>query len=217
MVKTSEDDGNSWSVARKLPEGILGPIKNKPIELPNGDILSPSSVEETAYRWKAHIELSTDQGENWQYIPVDTSSQFNVIQPSILLYGDHKLQILCRSREGNVMQAWSVDDGKVWGDLTRTTLLNPNPGTDAVTLKDGRQLIVYNPDVPGKEWFNNRGKLHIACSLDGEHWEDVAVLEDSTKEEYSYPSIIQSADGLIHVIYTYDRKNIKHVILEGVQ
>src|SRR5690606_25718930 len=136
--KTSEDDGYSWSAARKLPERILGPIKNKPIELPNGDILSPSSVEETTHRWKAHIELSTDQGENWQYIPIDTGSQFNVIQPSILHYGNHKLQILCRSREGNVMQAWSVDDGKNWGALTRTTLLNPNSGTDAVTLEDGR-------------------------------------------------------------------------------
>lgn len=214
MVKTSDDNGDSWSVAKKLPKGILGPIKNKPIALSNGDILAPSSIEETEHRWKAHIELSADQGETWQYIPIDSTSSFNVIQPSILHYGEDKLQVLCRSREGNVMQAWSADGGKTWGPLTRTILLNPNSGTDALTLKDGRQLIVYNPDTPGKEWFNNRGKLHIACSLDGEHWKDVAVLENGTKEEYSYPSIIQTADNLIHVTYTYDRKNIKHVVLK---
>ncbi|MFC0320062.1 MULTISPECIES: sialidase family protein [Olivibacter] len=214
MVKTSTDDGLNWSSPQKLPDGILGPIKNKPIQLANGYILSPSSVEVTENKWRAHIELSKDDGESWQYIPIDTASEYNVIQPSILTYKNQRLQVLCRSKEGSVIQSWSEDGGLHWGSLNKTALLNPNSGTDAVTLRDGRQLIVYNPDVPGKEWFNNRGKLRIACSMDGQKWNDVAVLEDGTNEEYSYPAIIQTSDGLIHVLYTYDRKNIKHVVLQ---
>jgi alpha-L-fucosidase len=96
-------------------------------------------------------------------------------------------------------------------------LPNPNSGTDAVTLKNGLQLIVYNPDLPGKDWFNGRSRLRVAASRDGAHWEDVVVLEDGTTEEFSYPAIIQSRDGLVHITYTYDRKNIKHVVLQEIE
>jgi predicted neuraminidase len=212
--KTSDDDGRSWSLAVTLPKGILGPIKNKPIQLLSGVILSPSSIEEENGRWKGHIERSEDGGLNWSLIQLDTNKKFDIIQPSILQYPNGRLQVLCRSKQGKVVQAWSNDNGKSWSKLSATELLNPNSGTDAVTLKDGKQLIVYNPDIPGKDWFNGRSKLSVACSIDGKNWKDIMVLEDGNKEEYSYPAIIQTRDGLIHITYTYDRKNIKHVVLE---
>jgi predicted neuraminidase len=214
MVKTSDNNGQSWSPAKRLPEGILGPIKNKPVQLANGTILSPSSVEVTENRWTAHMEKSDDEGKTWELIPVDPESKFDVIQPSVLFYGNNKLQILCRSKQGSVVQAWSSDGGNSWGKLSKTALLNPNSGTDAVTLKDGTQLIVYNPDVPGKDWFNGRSKLRLASSRDGKTWKDVLILENGTKEEYSYPAIIQTNDGLVHITYTYDRKNVKHIVLK---
>ncbi|OUJ74193.1 sialidase family protein [Hymenobacter crusticola] len=215
MVKTSTDEGKTWSAPRQLPPGILGPIKNKPVQLANRTILAPSSIEEKTERWKVHLEKSTDQGQTWQVIPVDNASAFDVIQPSILVYPGNRLQILCRSKQGSVVQAWSTDGGNSWSTLSKTTLLNPNSGTDAVTLKDGSQLLVYNPDVPGKEWFNGRSKLRVAQSKDGQTWHDVAELENGTKEEFSYPAVIQTHDGRVHITYTYDRKNIKHVVLQA--
>lgn len=213
MLRTSMDDGKTWSSPQKLPEGILGPIKNKPVQLADGTILSPSSTE-TRESWKAHIERSTDLGATWQLIPVDPGTAFNVIQPSILFYPGNKLQILCRSREDKVVEAYSEDNGKTWGALSATNLPNPNSGTDAVTLKNGLQLLVYNPTTRGKEWNNGRAKLSVAVSKDGKQWTDVAVLENGTKEEYSYPAVIQAKDGKVHITYTYDRKNVKHVVLE---
>lgn len=214
MYKVSADNGKTWSEAVRLPDGILGPIKNKPIQLSDGTILSPSSTE-TLENWKVHIERSTDQGKTWQKIPVDPETEFGVIQPSILTYPDGRLQILCRSKEGNVIESWSDDQGLSWTKMKRTELLNPNSGTDAVTLKDGSQLIVYNPLIPGKEWFNGRFKLNLAGSEDGVNWKDIMVLENGTKEEYSYPAIIQSKDGKVHISYTFDRKNIKYIILKN--
>lgn len=213
MYKLSKDNGRTWSRAEKLPAGILGPIKNKAVQLSDGSILCPSSIERKDGKWQAFIERTDQSLKLWQSVPVDTGGKFDVIQPSVLFYGK-KLQVLCRSKQGNVIQSWSDDGGKTWSPLSRTGLLNPNSGTDAVTLKDGKQLIVYNPDVPGKDWYNGRAELRVAVSTDGEHWTDIMTLEHGTKQEYSYPAIIQSADGLVHITYTYDRKNIKHVVIK---
>ncbi|WP_225872639.1 sialidase family protein [Pedobacter frigoris] len=218
MMKTSDDNGRSWSATSRLPDGILGPIKNKPVQLKDGSILSPSSTE-TNEKWQAHIERSTDDGTNWELIPVDHGSALDVIQPSILFYeGGKRLQMLCRSKQRTVVESWSADNGKSWSALSKTSLLNPNSGTDALTLKNGTQLIVYNPDVPGKDWFNGRFKLNVAMSRDGKTWTDIAILENGdAKKEYSYPAIIQTKDGKVHITYTFDRKNIKHVVLSNTK
>lgn len=213
MEITSRNNGATWSAPVHLPNGLLGPIKNKPVQLADGSILAPSSTE-SARGWRAHMERSTDGGRTWQYIPIDTAGSYDVIQPSVLQYANGRLQVLCRSKQGHVMQAWSDDKGKTWGKLSPTSLINPNAGTDAVSLKNGWQLIVYNPDVPGKEWYNGRAKLHVAVSKDGMSWTDIAVLENGTKEEFSYPAVIQTRDGKVHITYTYDRRNIKHVVIE---
>lgn len=212
MVQTSSDNGNTWSKPARLPKSIFGPIKNKPIQLKDGTILSPSSVE-TERRWTVHVEKSSDTGGTWSNIDVDTSSPFKVIQPTILQYGDNRLQMLCRSDQNRIVSSWSLDNGNSWTKFSKLTLFNPNSGIDAVTLKDGMQLLVYNPTAKGKEWFDNRGKLNVAISRDGINWRVVTVLEDDGNAEFSYPAVIQTSDGRVHITYTYNRENIKHVVL----
>ncbi|MBA4852209.1 exo-alpha-sialidase [Emticicia sp. BO119] len=213
-MKTSTDDGLTWSKAEKLPEGMLGPIKNKPVQLTNGDILYPTSTESVKGNiWHIHLEKSDKNAKNWEMIPIENDT-FGVIQPSILQYADGRMQLLCRSKQNHVVETWSNDGGKTWGPLKPTSLLNPNSGTDAVSLKNGKQVIVYNPLTRGKQWSNGRQKLNVAVSTDGVKWEDIAVLEDETKGEFSYPAIIQASDGLVHITYTNNRKKIKYVVLD---
>lgn len=213
MMKTSADNGRSWSATTRLPDNVIGPVKNKALVL--GDkVLCPSSVEEEGGHWRIQIEQTDVRFRHWKIIPIDTGSALDVIQPSILRYDKGKLQLLCRSKQGKVVQSWSADNGATWSSLSETSLPNPNSGTDAVTLKSGLQLIVYNPDLPGKDWFNGRSRLRVAASRDGVQWKDILVLEDGTTEEFSYPAIIQTRDGQVHITYTYDRKNIKHVVLQ---
>lgn len=214
MVKTSDDMGKTWSKGIRLPQDILGPIKNKPVQLADGTILSPSSTEtrtSEGLNWKVHIEKSVDDGKSWTKIPIDQQSPYDVIQPSILVLEDQRLQILCRSRDNAVMQAFSEDQGSTWSPVTPTELPNPNSGTDALTLSNGQHLLVYNPTKRGK---NGRAKLAVAISQDGVDWKDVVMLEDQKNGEFSYPAVIESSDGKIHISYTYNRKNIKHVVLE---
>ena len=209
MVMTSTDRGQSWSSPRRLPEGIVGPIKNKPVELSKGDILAPSSSEDEG--WRVHFERSSDGGETWQSTgPLNDADKFAAIQPSILVHGEGRLQAVGRTRESGVFQIWSDDNGKTWGEMTATGLPNPSSGTDAVTLADGRHLLVYNHNTGARD----RSPLNVAVSDDGVTWQAALVVEDEPGSEFSYPAVIQTADGLVHVTYTWKRERIKHVVLD---
>ncbi|NCU02460.1 MAG: family 78 glycoside hydrolase catalytic domain [Chitinophagaceae bacterium] len=214
-MKRSKDNGHTWSEREALPEGFLGPIKNKP-ELINGVLLCPSSTEKTG--WKAHIEFTTDFGKTWTKTDaINDPKILQAIQPSILKYADGRLQILCRSRNTTLNESWSSDGGKTWSEMKASPLPNNNSGTDAVTLKDGRQLLVYNHNLPNASWVNGKGPrtpLNVAISKDGKIWSAALVLEDSPISQYSYPSVIQTKDGLVHIVYTWRREKIKHVVVD---
>ena len=210
MQITSSDQGETWSAPQRLPAGISGPIKNKPIQLKNGSLLCGSSTENSG--WRVHMEITPDQGETWsRTADVADSRDLQAIQPTILVHPEQRLQILCRARTpGKVVSSWSNDLGASWSDLTPTSLPNPNSGIDAMTLSDGRQLLVYNHTQRG------RSPLNVAVSSNGTDWSAAAVLEH-TPGEYSYPAVIQSHDGLVHITYTWKRERVKHVTLDPEQ
>jgi len=206
MLATSTDGGQTWSPPRRLPEHIDGPVKNKPVQLPNGDLLCPSSTEHDG--WRVHFERTPDLGLTWSRTgPVNAGREFGAIQPSILVLGGDKLLALGRTRQGKVFQVGSENLGHTWGAMRATALPNPNAGTDAVTLRDGRHLLVYNHTAKG------RTPLNVAVSNDGQTWQSALVLE-AEPGEYSYPAVIQTADGRVHVTYTWKRQRIKHVVLD---
>jgi predicted neuraminidase len=222
-VKTSRDQGHTWSDSRKLGEStlghLIGPVKNKPIQLQDGSLLCPSSterIEQGETFWQVHFELSRDLGLNWEVIgPINDGIEFDAIQPSILTYKDGSMQILCRTIQNVISESWSMDGGESWSPMKATELPNPSAGTDALTLKDGRQLLVYNHSVRGRK-APGRGILNVAISLDGKDWKPVLTLEKQ-QGEFSYPAVIQTDDGLVHITYTYLRKSIKHVVLDPQQ
>ncbi len=211
----SADGGRTWGEPVRLPEEVLGPIKNKPVILADGTMLCPSSREAPGAGWTVHLELSRDFGRTWQLTPaLESANGIDAIQPSVLVHRDGRLQLLCRSKAGVIATAWSSDAGRTWSGLQATMLPNPNSGTDAVTLADGRHLLVYNPTRPAAgQWGGPRTPLVVAISVDGLAWRTVATLE-SEPGEYSYPALIQGADGRVHVTYTWRRTRIKHVILD---
>jgi predicted neuraminidase len=214
MLTTSNDGGKTWSQPTRLPDGIAGPIKNKPVELRNGELLCPSSTEDQG--WRAHFERTADGGKTWQRTePINDGKEFGVIQPTVFFHKGGKLQALFRSRQGKVVESWSDDNGRTWSKLTATALPNPNSGVDGVTLKDGRHLLVYNHVVTGAGKWGNRAPLNVALSRDGKTWQAALVLEPGpAAAEYSYPAVIQTRDGLVHITYTWNRKKVKHMVVD---
>jgi predicted neuraminidase len=114
MLMTSEDNGRTWSEPHKLGTDnaighLLGPVKNKPIELSDGTIFCPSSKEiddADDGKWQIHFELTKDLGKTWSVIgPVNDGIEFSAIQPSILKYADGRMQILAEHNRKLLLKA----------------------------------------------------------------------------------------------------------------
>ncbi len=203
----SHDEGKSWTRHCRLPEDIYGPIKNKPVMLDNGELICPSSTENDG--WRVHMEFTSDNGLSWDRTQALNDKKTGAIQPTILVHQGGKIQMLCRSKSGWILSSWSDDYGHNWSELSPTSLPNPNSGIDAVTLSDGRHLLVYNHLKKGRQMLN------AAISDDGKVWNAAFILEnDAEGKEYSYPAVIQTNDGLVHITYTWNRTQIKHVVID---
>jgi predicted neuraminidase len=228
--KYSDDEGKTWSPAEHLPAGLVGPVRAKPLILQDGTIVSGTSTE--SYRsWAVWIERSTDSGKTWAKIgpimpPMDLDKKslgdpnaqipsqvpgsedwkytVGIIQPSVVPLGGSHLRLYARSTTGiaRVCVADSYDNGVTWTQARPIDVLNPNSGIDAVTLKDGRIVLIYNNTTSG------RTPLNLAISQDGEVFKMFDTLEDSPGE-FSYPAIVQAANGDLLITYTWNRKSIR--------
>lgn len=209
----SKDNGVTWSKPETLPDGFLGPVKDKPVTLKDGSLLCPSSTE-GSYPG-VHFEKFNVKTNRWTMMgAVDNNGFKSVIQPTIMFHGKDTLQALCRSKDCVLLQTWSYDEGKTWTPLSKSDLPNNNSGVDAVTLKDGRQLLVYNHVLPDATWKKGKGPrtpINVAVSNDGINWYAALILEDSPISQYSYPSVIQSKNGMVQIVYTWRRTRIKYV------
>lgn len=230
--KYSDDEGKTWSAPEHLPAGLIGPVRAKPLVLPDGTIVSGSSTE--AYlSWAAWIERSTDDGKTWTrtepIVPaadaikpgasdqtagspsrIPGSQEWNetsgIIQPSVVSLGGTHLRFYARSTAdfARIAVADSLDNGVTWTAARLIDIPNPNSGIDAVALKDGRVVLVFNNTTTG------RTPLNLAVSKDGEHFKIFDTLEDQPGE-YSYPAMIQGSDGDLYITYTWNRKSIRFV------
>ncbi len=207
--RSSRDGGKTWSDIEHLPAGLYGPIKNKPLVLKDGTIVSGTSVE--SYRtWSSWVERSRDNGRTWtKHGPIVFPGEpYGLIQPTIVPMGGRKLRMFIRAtpRIGKICYADSNDEGVTWTGARATALPHPNSGIDAVRLRDGRIVLVYNHTERG------RTPLNVAVSSDGDTWNNFLALE-TEPGEYSYPAVIQASDGTVHITYTWRRTKIKHVAL----
>ncbi len=209
---TSIDNGKTWSKTTYLPEGFLGPIRNKPIEINPGKIICGSSTESVDdNKWRVHVELYNESKNQWEKIKVPNSSNFDVIQPTFIIHPDNKIQMLCRSKHNTIITSWSKNNGKKWSNMDSLRVVNSNSGIDAIDINHELFLVVNNPLKHGSEWYIGRNILDVEFSKDGIQWQKLLDLENHPKGEFSYPAIIQSSDNKVHILYTYNRKFIKHV------
>jgi len=213
FVRRSTDNGSTWGKVEPLTAGLLGPIKNKPIQRADGTILAPTSVE-SHRAWACWIERSKDDCKTWKKLGpiVVPGHAYGIIQPTLFERKDGSILALCRSRGlGAIVQSESKDNGETWTPASKTVLPNPGSGIDGVRAANGDFYLAYNHTKSG------RTPLNLARSTDeGKTWKIVASLEDQPGE-YSYPAIIQGGDGRLHVTYTHQRRHIKYLTFDPAE
>ena len=216
----SSDYGKSWKQGYDFPDSIGWTIRTNLIVLENGDILFPLCDESKRYSF---FMTSSDQCQTWQILGKVTSDPFN-LQPAVIERSNHELLTLIRTggKGGHCWQSTSKDYGRTWSPAIPGPFKNPNSALAMIKLASGNLVAVYN-DSDRRIY---RTPLVISLSEDGgQTWPYTRKLEDQMGEftystdktnnwlsiEFSYPAIVQSQDGLIHIVYTNDsRRNIKH-------
>ncbi len=181
-----------------------------PVILPSGRILLP--LYSDGYNLSL-IAISDDQGESWK--PSLPIVGYGNIQPSIVQKKDGSLVAFMRDNgdsPGKILKSISIDNGYSWTAAEKTEIINPGTSVDAIKLKNGNWVMVYN------DLESDRYSVAVSLSDDeGKTWKWTKRLErdDSKKGSFSYPSVIQTKNGMIHLTYSYrmgeNKKTIKHV------
>ena len=196
--------------ARKKPASLNDPFAKRlgwmprvhPLVLPEGTLLIPVANENLEV---AAMALSSDGGDTWTFSSVVPGLQIS--QPSVVKGPSGKLVAFFRdeSSDKRIKRSESLDGGLTWSEVKSTPLPNPGSGVEAMVLRNGHLILIYN------DRKNSRDRLAVSISTDeGATWSKTRHLEDRAGGRFDYPSIIQGSDQTIHVTYSYNVKTIKH-------
>jgi predicted neuraminidase len=201
MARYSNDSGLTWTETTTM-EGYAGFLpRNVPITLDSGELAIPVTGHLEGKRG-GFLLLTSDGGETWRHSGVMRGGS----QPTVIQRDDSSLFAFLRS-EPYILRTESRDGGRTWSETERTDLHCPGSGIAMRRLRNGHLVLVHN-DSP-----NDRSPLNIVRSTDeGATWSDSRILEPNPGE-YSYPCVLQTSDGAIHITYTFRRYAIKHVEL----
>lgn len=199
---------NAARDAGKRSSGWMTRIK--PLLLPEGRIVLPLYSDGFNLSLMA---ISDDDGRTWK--PGGPLVGYGPIQPSLALKKDGTLAAYLRDSgdaPNRVHYSESKDLGQSWTPSVKTEIPN-TASVEVLVLKNGLWLFLGN-DLDG-----SRSRLSLYVSDDeGKTWKWKHRLEDREKGGYSYPAMIQAADGRIHITYSFHpettQKTIKHVQLK---
>lgn len=226
------NDGKKWSnpkllVRGKMAEDGRGPVRSKPIILPDGAWLAPASKEFVFPRtiaqtyglfppnviWDAFTDRSEDNGKTWfrsPHVPLDreTLGKYGgVIQPTLWNKTDGSVGMFLRSTYGYIFESESKDGGKTWAKAWQTVLPNNNSGIDILKLSSGLLVMAMNP-VKGN-WASRTPLSIISSKDDGKTWPGITHIE-TLKGSFSYPALVETKYGF-DLVYTWNRLSIAHI------
>lgn len=185
--------------------------RTQPTILDNGKILMPLYSDGFNF---GLIAISEDDGTTWKNSLPIIGRGLN--QPSLVVRNDGSIDAYMRDdgdAPGRIMMSHSEDEGYSWTYAQKSDIPNPGASIEIIELKSGNWLLIYN-DV-------DDGRYSIAAAIsddEGKSWRWKRNLENIEGGSFSYPSVIQSKDGMIHVTYSFHlpekKRSIKHVVID---
>lgn len=212
-AKISHDGGTTWTASQRL---TLSPflnfselVRNNPLPLRGGGFLIPI-YHECLGKFPETLWIRTGQGDQRiTFRKTRMAGGRSFIQPSVVACGPRVAKAFYRSCSDDrlIGMAATGDTGATWPEPQNLELPNPDSALNALLLSEGRILLAFNDSKQA------RANLRLAISYDsGANWRRIAEIENTPGQEFSYPYMIRSLDGRIHLVYTWRRKRIKHVV-----
>ncbi len=219
-VKASKDGGNTWTKSQRL---TLSPffniselVKGRPVALEGGkhfenQTLFAIPIYHECLGYFPEILWFFHLGNQNRIIYRKTrmTGGSSLIQPTVAPLDDYSATAFyrCLAPVRKIAMARTEDGGRNWSHPRFIGLPNPDSAVDALPFGEGRILLAFNDSR------NNREVLRLAVSKDGgRNWIRIHTLENSPQEEFSYPYMIRGRNGMIHLVYTWKRERIRHVV-----
>jgi len=210
--KTSNDGGNTWTASQRLtlsPFFNMGEmVKNKPTLLSGGGLALP--IYHELINDFPEILWLIQSGQELTATKTRAFGGRRGYQPCMVPVTQETGALLCRAPGAvdSIQASRTTDGGRSWSEPVSAGLPNPDAGIDAIRLRDGRLLLAFNDSV------RVRTNLKLAISRDeGTTWQRAATLvQDSDGISAAYPFLLQTRDGNIHLVYSVNKRVIRHVV-----
>jgi predicted neuraminidase len=211
----SSDEGVSWSRAQRL---ITSPALNLStlIKAPGFDFTDGTLGLPVYHEWMGKFGelIRIDGGQVIDKRRI--SSGRALLQPIMFIDTTEKAVAYFRQARSagppRIASALTENAGQSWVSGVDLDLANPNAAIAGLQLSNGDRLIALN------DLESARHRLVLAMAPPGSNnWNVIAEVEsDQTLtnglyREFSYPYLLLGANGEVHLIYTYDRKKMKHI------
>jgi predicted neuraminidase len=134
----------------------------------------------------------------------------SLLQPAIVPIGGTEAVAFLRDHgpARRLVEQRSSDGGRSWSAPQPTPLANPDASVAAVRLSNGAVLVALNHSAA------NRESLSLAIhDPSSEEWRIIATLDRESGQKFAYPYMIQDRRGLVHLVYTWKMKRIRHVAM----
>ncbi|HLB34820.1 MAG: hypothetical protein A3F67_04330 [Verrucomicrobia bacterium RIFCSPHIGHO2_12_FULL_41_10] len=217
-LTSSCDGGITWKRSRRL---FLSPffnlselVKNAPTPLESGGWAIPI-YQEFLGKFPELLWLMPEKnsvcGEN-SFLRASKSriaGGCSFFQPSMTAFNSPSAVVFLRDymTSGKIWRTKTVDAGSSWSQPEPTTLPNHDSGLASLRLSNGWLLLAFNDST------TSRDNLRLALSKDeGKTWKRIATIAEEPKSDFSYPYFLQTQDGMIHLLYSWKRRHIHHVV-----
>lgn len=215
--KYTDDNGSNWSTAARLNlspiphSGTL--VKGSALEYEDGTIGLPVYRSYDQYSFAEFIRLNTS-GEVLGRVTMSNGDR-GALQPSVVPIDPQNGVAFMRYNGDDpkrILRNATDDSGASWTTPEKLDLPNPDSAVAAIGLSDGSIIIVFNNST------QYRNVLTLARSTDlGVTWKIVHIFDEeaageSVNDERSYPSLLKTENGEIHLVYTWKRRKIKHIV-----
>ncbi len=212
----SGDEGLTWSRPQRL---ITSPllnlstlVKSPALQFGDGRLGLPA-YHEWIGRFGELLRVEAAQVIDKRRM----SSGRSAIQPVILVSDLQTATALFRQTRSsgqakNIPVSLTQNAGQSWQQSEDLAIANPNSALAGLTLKNGIRLLALNNIEAGRYRL-----VLLMKQPQSEQWQVIQVLEDDEalpneqRKEFSYPYLVSADGNDVHLVYTWDRKKIRHV------